>query len=161
MNLKLCRAAGESQKPYAGHGQNCGDIMRRLSLFVGGALFLLAGFAGVKADVSGAYYDWTVTRQPERPWIHQYDRTMVYKITLGTKLTADKSLVYLRCDQALDVIRRIDNVTCGAPKTVYVVGWQYNGHDSKYPAWGEVNPGIKRPEDATALDSLKWLMAEA
>jgi len=114
-----------------------------------------------RADVSGAYYDWTVTRQPERPWIHQYDRTLVYKITLAMKQPGETSQIYLRCDQALDVIRRIDNATCGAPKITYVVGWQYNGHDSKYPAWGEVNAGIKRPEDATALDSLKWLMAEA
>lgn len=124
-------------------------------------LFLFAALGVAKADVSGAYYDWTVTRQPERPWLHQYDRTLIYKLTLGTKLTAESSFVNLRCDQALDVIRRIDNVTCGAPKIVYVVGWQYSGHDSKYPAWGEVNSGIKRPEDATALDSLKWLMSEA
>ena len=124
-------------------------------------LVALAVPTQVKADESGAYYDWTVTRKPERPWIHQYDRTLVYKITLGTKLTGETSLVNLRCDQALDVIRRIDNVTCGAPKITYAVGWQYHGHDSKYPAWGEVNPDIKRPEDATALDSLKWLMSEA
>ena len=135
--------------------------MRNVVPIIFVAATLLAGVAGARADESGAYYDWTVTRQPERPWIHQYDRTLVYKLTLGTKLTAESSLVNLRCDQALDVIRRIDNVTCGAPKIVYVVGWQYSGHDSKYPAWGEVNPGIKRPEDATALDSLKWLMSEA
>jgi len=133
---------------------------------LGFILFVMAGCATVKTpvapvpDESGAYYDWTVTGQPERPYIHNYDQTFVMKIKLADKLPGEKSHVYLRCDQALGVIRRIDNLTCGVPKIVYLVGWQYNGHDSKYPAWGEVNPGIKHPQDATALDSLKWLMAE-
>ena len=42
-----------------------------------------------------------------------------------------------------------------------MVGWQYSGHDSKYPSWDVVNERLKRPEDATALDSLKWLIKEA
>jgi hypothetical protein len=61
----------------------------------------------------------------------------------------------------LDAIRRIDNQTLGIPKIVYLVGWQYNGHDSKYPAWFEANPKLKRPQDANAIESLKWLMQEA
>ncbi|MEN7551036.1 endo-alpha-N-acetylgalactosaminidase family protein [Rapidithrix thailandica] len=44
---------------------------------------------------------------------------------------------------------------------IYLVGWQYNGHDDQYPAWFEVNPLLKRPEDATAEESLRWLMREA
>jgi hypothetical protein len=40
------------------------------------------------------------------------------------------------------------------------VGWQHNGHDSKYPDWSVVNPRLKRPQDATAVESLRWLMAE-
>ena len=55
----------------------------------------------------------------------------------------------------------MDKRTVGIPKIVYLVGWQYNGHDSKYPAWFEVNERLKRPEDKTALESLKWLMKEA
>jgi hypothetical protein len=58
------------------------------------------------------------------------------------------------------VISRLDRITCGAPKIVYLVGWQFNGHDSKYPAWSEVNHRLKRAQDSTALESLKWLMRE-
>ncbi|WP_170069047.1 endo-alpha-N-acetylgalactosaminidase family protein [Cecembia rubra] len=69
--------------------------------------------------------------------------------------------VKLNCEQALDVIRRVDNLTLGIPKIIYLVGWQYYGHDSKYPAWFEGNERIKRPQDANALESIKWLMNEA
>src|SRR5437773_12134962 len=68
--------------------------------------------------------------------------------------------VCLTFEQALDVIERLDRVTCGALKIVYLVGWQYDGHDSKYPAWGEVNHRLKRAQDGSALESLKWLMRE-
>jgi hypothetical protein len=47
------------------------------------------------------------------------------------------------------------------PQVLYLTGWQYNGHDSKYPAWEEVNEALKRDEDATALESLRWLISEA
>ena len=110
---------------------------------------------------SGDYYDWRKTRQPERPWFHKYDQSLVMKIFLAERTDAGKGCrVYLTFEQALEVIERLDRITCGAPKIVYLVGWQYNGHDSKYPAWGEVNARLKRPQDATALESLKWLMRE-
>jgi hypothetical protein len=98
---------------------------------------------------------------PERPWIHRYDRTLTLKMILALKKPNGGTNVLLTLDQALEVIRKIDNLTLGIPKIVYVVGWQYDGHDSKYPAFFEVNPALRRPQDPTALDSLKWLMAAA
>jgi hypothetical protein len=110
---------------------------------------------------SGDYYDWRKTGRPERPWFHKYDQSLVMKIFLAERTDGGKGCkVYLTFEQALEVIERLDRITCGAPKIVYLVGWQYNGHDSKYPAWGEVNPRLKRPQDPTALESLKWLMRE-
>jgi hypothetical protein len=110
---------------------------------------------------SGDYYDWRKTGQPERPWFHKYDQSLVMKIFLAERTDAGKGCkVYLTLEQALEVIERLDRITCGAPKIVYLVGWQFNGHDSKYPAWSEVNHRLKRAEDPTALDSLKWLMHE-
>jgi hypothetical protein len=110
---------------------------------------------------SGEYYNWRKTGQPERPWFHKYDQSLVMKIFLAEKTDSGKGCkVYLTFEQALDVIERLDRITCGAPKIVYLVGWQYNGHDSMYPAWDEVNHRLKRTQDATALDSLKWLMRE-
>lgn len=110
---------------------------------------------------SAEYYDWRKTGQPERPWFHHYDQTLVMKIFLAERIDQGKGCkVHLTFAQALEVIQRLDRITCGAPKIVYLVGWQYNGHDSKYPAWGEVNARLKRPQDASALESLKWLMRE-
>jgi hypothetical protein len=110
---------------------------------------------------SGDYYDWRKTGKPERPWFHKYDQSLVMKIFLAERTDQDRSCkVHLTFEQALEVIQRLDRITCGAPKIVYLVGWQYNGHDSKYPAWGEVNQRLKRAQDATALESLKWLMRE-
>jgi hypothetical protein len=110
---------------------------------------------------SGDYYDWRKTGQPERPWFHKYDQSLVMKIFLAERTDEGRGCrVRLTFEQALEVIERLDRITCGAPKIVYLVGWQYNGHDSKYPAWGEVNRRLKRALDATALESLKWLMRE-
>ena len=110
---------------------------------------------------SGDSYDWHKTGQPEQPWLHQYDQSLVMKIFLAERTDQGKGCkVYLTFEQALEVIERLDRITCDAPKIVYLVGWQFNGHDSKYPAWSEVNHRLKRAQDSTALESLKWLMRE-
>ena len=69
--------------------------------------------------------------------------------------------VYMTCEQALEAIKGMDALTPGLQKIVYLVGWQYNGHDSKYPAFFEGNMGIKREDDDDPLDSVRWLMEEA
>jgi len=110
---------------------------------------------------SGDYCDWRKTGQPERPWFHKYDQSLVMKIFLAERTDEGRGCrVHLTFEQALEVIERLDRITCGAPKIVYLVGWQFNGHDSKYPAWSEVNHRLKRAQDPTALESLKWLMRE-
>ena len=136
-------------------------------------LFLIfAGIAAIQAQTTiikpPASYP-----KPEINWQHSYHQTLMLKIFLSEpdaekgegrqRKMRDKgeSKVDLTFEQALDVIRRIDNFTLGIPKIVYLVGWQYDGHDSKYPAWSEVNPKLKRPQDNTALESMKWLMDEA
>lgn len=112
--------------------------------------------------ISGDYYDWTKTLGPETRWNHDYNQTLVTKMFLCRRNgegNVDK--VYLKFDEVAKVLRKLDNLTLGLPKIAYLVGWQYNGHDSKYPAWCEVNEHLKRDEDRTALESLKWLMQEA
>ncbi|GHT56195.1 hypothetical protein FACS189446_8270 [Bacteroidia bacterium] len=110
--------------------------------------------------------------QPEIAWRHAYHQTLTMKMFLsGVDAVKEydfvksrdigESHVYTNFEQALDIIKRVDKLTLGIPKIIYLVGWQYNGHDSKYPAWFEVNPKLKRPQDATALESMKWLMNEA
>ncbi len=69
--------------------------------------------------------------------------------------------VYLTIDQTYELIKGMDQITLGIPKIVYLVGWQYNGHDSKYPAFFEGNEAVKRPEDEDAMQSIRWLMEAA
>lgn len=71
------------------------------------------------------------------------------------------SQVYINFEKALDMIKKIDNITQGEKKIIYLVGWQYNGHDDKFPDLFEVNKALKREQDDTALESLLWLIEEA
>lgn len=103
------------------------------------------------------------------PQNHAYHQTLTLKLFMSQahydevhkRKDNGISEIFLTCTHALDIIRRIDRLTLGIPKIVYLVGWQYNGHDSKYPAWFEGNEKLKRPEDNNTLESLKWLMHEA
>jgi hypothetical protein len=113
-------------------------------------------------EPSGEYYDYTKTMKPERPWLLPYHQSLVYLIMLATRDgTGQMDKLYLTFDQALEAIRKISNQTCGMPQIIYLIGWHHEGHDSKYPDWSEVNRHLKRPQDATAVDSLRWLIREA
>lgn len=98
-----------------------------------------------------------------------YHQTLVMKLFMSQALYEGKfkrrdngrQEVFLTAEQTMEVIRKLDHQTAGIPKIVYLVGWQYNGHDSRYPAWFEGNEAIKRPGDANALESLRWIMLEA
>ncbi len=105
------------------------------------------------------------------PFYRDYHQTLVLKLFLGMEGTPVERLVndptfkkghevFCTFEEALEVIRKTDNLTRGIPKIVYLVGWQKGGHDHGYPAWSEVNPRMKRKQDATALDSLRWLIRE-
>jgi hypothetical protein len=101
--------------------------------------------------------EFTVILEPSRPFIHQYHQALTMKI----KACSEEGIVNRTFEQALEMIWELDVLTRGIPKIIYLCGWQYDGHDTGYPAWDIVNPKLKRSQDATALDSLKWLMEEA
>lgn len=94
---------------------------------------------------------------------YDYSKCMVMKLGMANpeKKIPNKSHVKLTFSEALQYIKKIDNITQGITKIYYLVGWQYLGHDDKYPDFFEVNEALKRPEDKTAYDSFKWLNAEA
>ncbi len=92
---------------------------------------------------------------------YDYSKTIVHKIYMADPDRKGGSRVYIDFSQALELIRPIDAITQEMPKIVYLVGWQYNGHDDGYPEMFEVNKALKRPEDETALDSYLWLVQEA
>lgn len=92
---------------------------------------------------------------------YDYSQTWVSKLFLSKPDSQKGCYVNLTFEQALEVIKATDNLTLGIPKIVYLVGWQYNGHDDKYPAFFDANVLLKRSEDSTAIQSLRWLMREA
>jgi len=105
------------------------------------------------------------------PFFRDYHQTLVLKLFLGMEGEPVERLakepmfqkphdVMCTFEEALEVIRKTDNLTRGMPKIVYLVGWQKGGHDHGYPAWDEVNPRLRRAQDATALESLRWLIRE-
>ncbi len=60
---------------------------------------------------------------------------VIYKIFLDSPGAQD----YTTFAEALALIRRVSNLTGGAKMIVYLVGWQYHGHDTGYPAVDVVN----------------------
>lgn len=95
---------------------------------------------------------------------YNYDYTKCMMMKLGMaypEKDGKSSHVLMTFKQALDAIQKIDNITQGITKIYYLVGWQYLGHDDKYPDFFEVNEALKRPEDETARDSFIWLYNEA
>ena len=107
------------------------------------------------------------------PYYRDYHQTLVLKLFMGYDGELNEpdpnNVIFQKEDpsclctfaQALDVVKRVDNLTRGIPKIIYLVGWQRGGHDHLYPDWSVVNPKLKREEDATALESLRWLIREA
>lgn len=92
---------------------------------------------------------------------HDYSQTLVMKIGISVPDGKGGTNVINDLDDALQIIKITDRLSLGVPKIIYLVGWQYNGHDDKYPAFFEVNKALKRPQDSTARESLIWLMNEA
>lgn len=92
---------------------------------------------------------------------HDYSQTWVTKMFLSKPDPKGGCQVNMTFEQALEAIRVTDNLSLGIPKIIYLVGWQYNGHDDKYPAFFDANPLLKRSADRTALESLRWLIREA
>ena len=130
------------------------------------------GVATVEATVvQGAKRLKAATEVVVAPYYRDYHQTLVLKLFLGMegepveRLANDPTFrkgheVMCTFEDALEVIRKTDNVTRGIPKIIYLVGWQKGGHDHGYPAWDEVNARLKRAQDATALESLRWLIRE-
>jgi len=148
--------------------------MRLIQLFSSVCVLFSISFSSVCQDFNSIRSDTLYISYPDSLPVyisakHQYHQILTMKLFMAQALydgrlkkkDNGKTTIYLNCEQALDIIRRMDNLTLGIPKIVYLVGWQYNGQDSKYPAWFEGNEAIKRPADPSALESIKWLMKEA
>jgi len=139
----------------------------------------------MSAEPSGDYYDYTKTMKPERPWLVDWHQRYTWRIMHakrgGTGMySGDPEMaaarppgcrwvfgdgkiaeLFLTFEDGLKAIKRVHDLTCGVPQIVLLTGWQFEGHDSKYPAWSQVNRHLKRERDETAIASLRWLIREA
>lgn len=107
-------------------------------------------------------YDWRITQKPEREYIHDYSKTLTVKMLMSKPDKKDRhSIVSCTFEEALNRVIELNNLTPSIHKIIYLVGWQFNGHDDGYPDMSVVNPLLKRKEDASAEDSLIWLMRES
>ena len=93
---------------------------------------------------------------------YDYSRILWMKMFLAEPdFPNHRSHVFITFEQALEIIRAVDTLTQGIPKIVYLVGWQGLGHDDCYPEMDVVNEALKRKQDASAGESLRWLFEEA
>lgn len=88
---------------------------------------------------------------------HEYHKTLVYKIMNSRK----PNQVFVTYKETLEHIKKVHKFSRGIKQIVYITGWQYEGHDSKYPAWFEGNKKLSETRDADDLDSIRRLMKEA
>ncbi len=93
---------------------------------------------------------------------YDYSKTLWMKMFLAKPdYENSSSEVLINFEQVLEIIKGIDNITQGIEKIIYIVGWQGLGHDDLYPEMDVINPYLKRDCDATAKESLLWLIKEA
>lgn len=88
-----------------------------------------------------------VTGTPNR----LYQDTFIYKIFCDTPGAKD----YTTFDEALEVIRKVHQLAPWLKQVVYLVGWQFTGHDTGYPATDQINQRLG------GLDGLRRIAIEA
>lgn len=87
-----------------------------------------------------------------------YSQTMMMKMDIGFPDDNNGSIIFNTFSQVLEKVKIIDKLTFGAPKIIYLVGWQYKGHDSKYPAFFYVNKDAVEHNKRRAYKALIKLM---
>jgi hypothetical protein len=80
-----------------------------------------------------------------------YQDTFIYKIFCDSPGASD----FTTFEDALTVIRKVHDLAPWLKQVVYLVGWQYRGHDTGYPATDQIN------ERLGGLDGLRRAAVEA
>lgn len=91
-------------------------------------------------------------------FFNNYHESAVYKIDLKWKTEAR---ILTTLDQAMDLVRLMHDLSGGLHQIVYLVGWNYDGHDSKFPAWDKVGDQCRSSYSDDPLTSLRTFMHEA
>lgn len=72
-----------------------------------------------------------------------------YKIYLNDRYNKNNPCTTLK--EAKEIISYFNNITDGIPQIIYLVGWQYEGHDTGYPALDKLNSSMGTKEELYAL----------
>lgn len=126
--------------------------------------FAKAGdWTGISQELPTVTKDENGKYTPEFDYFHDYSQTLTMKWFLGKPDENGDPIALLDFEQVLDTVKQMDNLTEGIPKIIYLVGWQYNGHDDRYPNWDKVNEALKGDNcgHETGLECLQNLMDEA
>jgi hypothetical protein len=80
------------------------------------------------------------------------DPDELYRDTIWYKVfCASPQGVFTTFKQALEIAERIFYLSNGKPQVMYLVGWQYNGHDTGYPAMDKLNIKLGSREELLNL----------
>ena len=82
----------------------------------------------------------------------EYEKTINYTLPL-----IDEDNIYNASD-LLEIIKKVDATLVGTQKICYLRGFQANAEDSGFPNFFEICSSLKRECDATAKESLYWLI---
>jgi len=95
----------------------------------------------------GDYFVWC-NRQLKGPdQLHK--NAIWYKIKINNVENKDNPSTNLA--QSRVIIDYIKNITDNIPQIIYLVGWQYDGHDTGYPAFDKLNPRMGTSEELYTL----------
>jgi hypothetical protein len=104
------------------------------------AIFLRQGLQGKNRDLyrRALVYKYAQSYGPvPEPW--QLEANSSYKVQ---RLAETHSF-----DEALDIVKKMYCLTDGGPQVLYLVGWQFEGHDTGYPYVLSVNPKVGTQDD--------------
>jgi len=119
--------------------------MKRLIL----ALVLGVASAASAEKAPGMHYD---------RYFNHYTDSFVTKIFMKSKTQKGCATTM---DQVRELIRNFHEMSGGLHQIIYLVGWQYDGHDSKYPSLDKVGDQCKSSLSDDPLTSLRMAMREA
>jgi hypothetical protein len=125
-------------------------------------LFATSAFGGCPADNTVARRNSIAqangAKMRYENWFNNYHESFVYKIFLKSKINGQP---FTTLEEAAEIIRRVNDFTGGMHQIVYLAGWQYDGHDSKYPSLDMVGDHCKSRFGESPLESLRGMMREA
>jgi hypothetical protein len=95
----------------------------------------------------GDYFVWCNRQMKGPDELHK--NAIWYKIKIND--AGNKNDPCANLAQSKEIIDYIKNITDGIPQIIYLVGYQYDGHDTGYPAFDKLNPRMGTSEELYAL----------